>query len=523
MSVVAGRRLSVVRLFVVVGTVAGLVAGGIWGTQWALGRADAAAASPWFAGYADVTATPVYAFEEPASDAAKNVVLSFVVADTEEPCTPTWGTHYTLDEAGDQLDLDRRIARLEQNGGEVAISFGGFANDELAVACEDPGALVAAYREVVDHYGVSTIDLDIEGEALGDADSIARRAHAIAKLQTELRAKDQPLAVWLTLPATSSGLDERGQAVVREMLAQGVDLAGVNAMTMNYGAGLEAGQSLLDAVKGSVLGLQRQIRALYGEIDVTLSDATLWSKIGITPMIGQTDVFEEVFTLDDARAVNEFANAHGIGRASMWSLNRDQTCGSNYVTVKVVSVACSGVDQEGEKFADVLAAGLDGKPQFSAGVVTTDEPLDAADLEDDPAKSPYPIWDEGSSYLQGTKIVWHRNVYEAKWWTRGDLPDNPVLNDWETPWSLVGPVLAGETPIPRPTLPEGTYPEWSGLAIYEKNDRVLFGETPFEAKWWNQGESPEASSSDPDGSAWIALTERQIEQTLAGETVDPAE
>ncbi len=521
MSALAGRRLSVVRLLVVIGAVVGLVAGGIWGTQWMVGRADAAAAAPWFAGYADVTAVPNFAFEEPTSDAAKNVVLSFIVADKEDPCTPTWGTHYTLDEAGDQLDLDRRIARLEQNGGDVAISFGGFANDELAVACTDPGDLLAAYRQVVERYGISTIDLDIEGAALDQADSLARRADAIAKLQTELRAKNQPLAVWLTLPVTPSGLDERGQVVVRDMLARGVDLAGVNAMTMNYGAGLESGQSLLDGVEGSVRGLQRQIRALYAEIGVTLSEATLWSKVGITPMIGQTDVSEEVFTLADARAVNAFALQNGIGRASMWSLNRDQTCGSNYVTVKVVSVACSGVDQKGETFADLLADGLDGKPEFSATVVTTAEPLDAADLEDDPAKSPYPIWAEDAAYLQGTKIVWHRNVYQAKWWTRGDLPDDPVLNEWETPWSLVGPVLPGETPIPRPTLPAGTYPEWSGLTIYEKNQRVLFGGTPFEAKWWNQGESPEASSSNPDGSAWVALTERQIEQVISGGDGEP--
>lgn len=515
MTAATRRRLSIPRLLLVLGVAAGLVAGGVWGAQWAVGRVEAAAASPWFAGYVDVTAVPSYAFEEPPSDAARNVVLSFIVASKDDPCAPSWGTHYSLEEARDSLDLDRRIARLEQNGGEIAISFGGFANDELATVCEDLEDLVAAYREVVERYQISTIDLDIEGSALDDSASVQRRAAAIARLQIEARTADRPLAVWLTLPVTPSGLDERGQKVVRAMLDAGVDLAGVNAMTMNYGEALDD-QSLLDGVENSVLGLRRQLKALYAEQNITLSDATLWSKVGITPMIGQNDVFDEVFTLADARVVNEFAQQYGIGRASMWSLNRDQTCGSNYVTVKVVSVACSGVDQKGERFADALAAGLDGKPQFSAGVVTTDEPLDAAELEDDPAQSPYPIWDENSAYLQGTKIVWHRNVYEAKWWTRGDVPDNPVLNEWETPWDLVGPVLPGETPIPRPTLPAGTYREWSGLEIYERGARVLFEGIPFEAKWWNQGESPEASSSDPDGSPWVALTEEQIDEVLKG-------
>ena len=64
-------------------------------------------------------------------------------------------------------------------------------------------------------------------------------------------------------------------------------------------------------------------------------------------------------------------------------------------------------------------------------------------------------------YLEGEKVVRHHNVYEAKWWTKGDVPDNPVLQSWETPWNLIGPVLPGEKPIPQPTVPKDTYPSWS--------------------------------------------------------------
>src|SRR5690606_4572133 len=151
--------------------------------QWLASRAGANAAAPWFAGYVDITAVPVHAFENPTSEAARNVVLSFIVADKDEPCAPTWGTAYTIDAASEHLDLERRIARLEQQGGDFAISFGGFANDELATACSDPEDLLAAYRQVVSHYDVSTIDLDIEGDDLADDAAIARRAVAIARLQ----------------------------------------------------------------------------------------------------------------------------------------------------------------------------------------------------------------------------------------------------------------------------------------------------------------------------------------------------
>ena len=61
------------------------------------------------------------------------------------PCTPSWGAAYSLADAASSLDLDRRVARLQQLGGTVAVSFGGLANQELAVTCTDPAQLKAAY------------------------------------------------------------------------------------------------------------------------------------------------------------------------------------------------------------------------------------------------------------------------------------------------------------------------------------------------------------------------------------------
>jgi chitinase len=287
-------------------------------------------------------------------------------------------------------------------------------------------------------------------------------------------------------------------------------------MTMDYGSSRKPGHSMLDATTSALTQTQRQLGILYRQAGTPLSDQTLWSKIGATPMIGQNDVTGEIFSLAATKGLASFIAEHKIGRASMWSLNRDRACGSNYVDLKVVSDSCSGVAQKKASFATLLSASLKGHSSSSAGMLTTAEPVEAKDLKDDPAKSPYQIWAENGSYLQGTKVVWHHNVYVAKWWTRSDLPDNPVLNSWETPWTLVGPVLAGETPIPVPTLPNGTYPDWAGSNTYEKGTRVLFDGVPFEAKWWNQGESPDAASSNPDGSPWVPLTTVQIKEITGG-------
>lgn len=521
MSGEATRRLSPWRVMLALLLVAALTAGSFFGfKQWRAAQ-PTGTFTPWFAAYVDVTATPTFAFEQLGTTENRNAVLSFIVSSPTSPCTPTWGGAYSLEQAGASLDLDRRIARLQQQDGNVAVSFGGLLNDELALKCTDPAQLKAAYESVIKRYNIDTIDLDLELSNLTDPSAGTRRAIAIAQLQKERRAQGKKLAVWLTLPVAPQGLTEDGTNAIARMLSEGVDLAGVNVMTMDYGQSRSADQTMLAASQSAVTNTHRQLGILYERAGIYLNSATLWAKIGATPMIGQNDVLDEIFTLDDAKEFNKFAHSRGIGRMSMWSANRDLTCGSNYADVKIVSDSCSGVKQEKFAFVNLLGAGFKGNLSQSAGAVTTSDPGASAEKKDDPATSPYQIWSEAGAYLQGTKVVWHGNVYQAKWWTQGDLPDSPVLQSWETPWELVGPVLPGEKPIPQATLPAGTYPEWTGDAKYDAGQRVLFKGVPYQSKWWNQGESPAAASSNPNGSPWVPLTQAQINEIVAKPVTAP--
>jgi chitinase len=503
------RRLSLWRVMFAIILLAGVGVGTVSGMHHWQATQSLAKNQPWFASYVDVTATPTFAFEQMGATQNRDSILSFVVSSPTSGCTPTWGGAYTLSQANDTLDLDRRIARLRQQGGNVAVSFGGLINNELAVGCTDPAKLLAAYKSVIDRYGIETIDLDLEKTNLADTTAGDRRAEVIAKLQSERRAQGKKLAVWVTLPVAPQGLAEDGTSGVTRLLAKHVDLAGVNIMTMDYGSS-RAGQSMLQASESALAQTHRQLGVLYQRAGIQLSSATLWSKIGATPMIGQNDEKGEVLTLADAKGLNESALSHGIGRMSMWSANRDRVCGSNYVDVKVVSDSCSGVKQDAYSFALALSAGFKGNLTQSAGAVTTADSTTTVQKPDDPAGSPYQIWSESGAYLQGTKVVWHRNVYEAKWWTQGDTPDSPVLQAYQTPWDLIGPVLPGEKPIPQPTLAPKTYPNWSGTTAYNTSQRVLFNGVPYQAKWWNTGQSPAAASSNANGSPWVPLTQEQI-------------
>ncbi|MCW2757817.1 MAG: glycosyl hydrolase family 18, partial [Nocardioidaceae bacterium] len=324
------------------------------------------------------------------------------------------------------------------------------------------------------------------------------------------------LRVWLTLPVTPRGLSTDGTRAVTSMLDAGVKVSGVNVMTMDFGDSRDAGQSMANASIAALNATHGQLSRLYSASGHPLGPATLWRRMGATPMVGQNDVPGEVFGLAAARELNTFAQEKGMGRLSMWSLNRDRTCGANYPDTQTVSTSCSGVDQGSTTYAQTLRKGLTDSPDAAAVTPSAAETEPTGTTVDDPATSPYPIWEKDVTYVAGTRIVWHHNVYVSKWWTTGDLPDDPTIDEYSSPWQLVGPVLPGEKPIVVPALPKGTYPEWKTAKVYTKGQRVLFDGTAFTAKWWTQGDSPAARSTQADPSPWERLSDAEIRQVLAG-------
>jgi chitinase len=505
MSTSSARRLSPLRVLVVLAIVAGLVGLGYLGWQRAdrtVDRITGGEPDTWFAPYADVTLDPPHPFEDDEASPAPRTVLGFVVPDLREPCTPTWGANYDLDGAASELDLDRRIARVRERGGDVIISFGGAVNSELAVACTEQSALTEAYRSVVERYEASMIDLDIEGGALDDAAANERRATAIRALQEEA-PPDRPLLVWLTLPVTPDGLLPNGLGAVDVMLDTGVELAGVNLMTMDFGGSKPSDMSMGEAARSAVRAAHAQLAAAYQRAGLQPSSEELWGRLGATPMIGRNDVEGEVFSLEDASSLADFADEVGLGRVSIWSANRDEQCGAQDGGGWRVLPTCSGVEQTLRQFTSRLLGQLDGSPPART---PRPEGLTEAGgrIGDDPQASPYPIWRSNRAYMSGEKVVWQRSVYEAKWWTRDDPPDTPAENEWDTPWRNVGPVLPSDARA-GDAAGAARRPRWTGDAVYLRGDRVRHDGFLYEAKWRTQADEPELDPDLPKASAWTVV------------------
>ncbi|MBC7550174.1 MAG: hypothetical protein H7269_04610 [Cellulomonas sp.] len=94
-------------------------------------------------------------------------------------------------------------------------------------------------------------------------------------------------------------------------------------------------------------------------------------------------------------------------------------------------------------------------------------------------------------------------MFQARFWTTGFAPDTPVASVESSPWSLLGPVLPGDTPAPLPTVPEGTYPAWDATQPYVAGTRVQLGLVPYQAKWWSQGQEPRRSAAG--GTPWVVV------------------
>ncbi|MFG1610607.1 chitinase [Actinoplanes sp. NPDC049265] len=491
------ERLSWLRLSFLILIVAALGGGGTLAVLHVRDTAGPTAKS-WAVPYVDVTLTPTFEFQDPDVNPAQDVALAFVVADPKDGCAPSWGGAYTPDEAAASLELDRRISQLRAGGGDIILSLGGQTNTELAVACSDQAKLTNAYRQLVTRYSLDTLDLDIEGTAVADQASIVRRAKALAELQATL---GKPLTVWLTLPVTPEGLTADGLNVVRTTLANGVALRGVNVMTMDYGSTkavnmLEAGTSALEAT-------HKQLSDLYLRLGVQLTSPQVWSRIGATPMIGQNDVDAERFTVADAEGLATFAVDNGLGRVSMWSLNRDAKCRGTFTNVVVHSNTCSGVDQDALAFSRVFA-GLPGSAVGTSGRDAVQIP-DAEPVADDPKTSPYPIWRLTAQYVNGYKVVWHGVVYEAKWTNQGSDPSESGDATTPNPWTVIGPVSPTEkAPVPTPTV-TGVTETWDPEQVYAHGDRVLVDGLPYQARWSTKGDAPSTEFPTNPDDPWLPL------------------
>jgi chitinase len=246
----------------------------------------------------------------------KYYTLAFLTP--QSGCTPEW------EDGGNSVGaFTSQVSAIQAAGGNVMISFGGESGGELAQTCTNVSQLTAAYQNVVNTYGVTRLDFDIEGGVLSDTAATSLRDQALAALQAE----DPAVQVDFTLAVAPQGLPTGSgseYALLQDAKSKGVKVSVVNIMTMDFGAG---SNDLADA-ESAAQGTAGQLASLYG-----ISTSAAYGMMGLTPIAGTNDD-GTYFSTANAQSLESFAASNGVAELSFWEVDGyDKPTGYQYSSI----------------------------------------------------------------------------------------------------------------------------------------------------------------------------------------------
>ncbi|MGN2337809.1 carbohydrate-binding protein [Clostridium cagae] len=401
-------------------------------------------------------------------------------------------------------------------GGDVTISLGGLNGSAFWEATQDVDVLTNTYREIVKGYGLTRLDLDIEGGAQNKNYNIAN-AKAIKNVQDETGVD-----IVLTLPVLPSGLTTVQLDLLEAYLANGVDVKLVNIMTMCYGSGtLLPGENYGTGSIRAIDSTKDQVKNYFKKYaNIQLNDEEAYGKIGTTSSIGFEGEAHPIFTTEWSKLLVNHSIEKGLGMTSFWSMNRDAMLESNkgvssqYEFTNIfkqfgsdneggvvnppanTKPTISGVKNQiiaiGDKFdsmAGVTArdkedGDLTSKIKVEGDVNTevagqynlTYTVVDSEGLKDvkecritvKEVSEIEDTYDSNKIYLEGDTVIYKGNKYTAKWWIKGEDPDKSEA--WKKE------VISNE---------DGSVDYEEG-SIYVEGDKVSYNGKMYEAKWWTK-------------------------------------
>ncbi|MFI9272183.1 chitinase [Kitasatospora sp. NPDC052896] len=263
----------------------------------------------------------------------RQLTLAFMLSDGT--CAPAWDGTRPLTGGSDQSAINR----IRAAGGDVVVSFGGWAGNKLGEKCGSPSALAAAYQKVITTYRLHAMDIDIENTEVADA---VVRQRVISALEI-VKTADPALKVYVTFGTTPSGPDATGLDLIARGAAARLPVDGWVIMPFDFGG--HTG-SMGAASAAAADSLARSVAKAYG-----YSLATAYRHIGISSMNGHTDEADEVASTADFTTMLRYAQVHHLARFTFWAVNRDRPCPAG----TSAGDTCSGIDQSPYAFTRLIA------------------------------------------------------------------------------------------------------------------------------------------------------------------------
>ena len=352
-----------------------------------------------------------------AATGEKAYVLAFVLAENNSTCAPAWDGGSSVVSSSDAVAS--QINALRADGGDVAVSFGGYNGTKLGQVCGTAAATAAAEQQVITTYGLHAIDLDLEEPEYESSSAIANELGAAQIIQSE----DPGIYISVTMPGTTSGTGWFGEQLLDEAKTLGFT---PNSFTiMPFDGGFSGASTQITALED----LNGILVSTFG-----WSSSNAYAHEGISSMNGRTDS-AEYFYQSDFQTVLTWAESVGLGRYSFWDVNRDLECNppDNNGTL---SGTCSSVTQNSWDFTkyDAEFAGATPPVTTSSSPTASSSPSASASASASPTATSTgtgssggsgtcaAAWSASSSYSSGNEVSYGGDNWTANQWSYDEVP-----------------------------------------------------------------------------------------------------
>ena len=185
----------------------------------------------------------------------------------------------------------------------------------------------AGMKTFIDRYmsaNMVGVDFDIEGGQT--ADQISSLVNTLVYVKTFY----PNLRISFTLASSADSTDSHaslnstGDLVVKTAEAAGLDFY-VNLMAMDYG---DTASPSVCVINSTTNQCDMGLSAIQAVKNLQYTYGIPNNRVEVTPLIGNADVPNEVFTLDDAQVVAQYVKANNLAGYHYWSYDRDTPCDS---------------------------------------------------------------------------------------------------------------------------------------------------------------------------------------------------
>ena len=322
------------------------------------------------------------------------------------------------------------IKDLKAKGQHVIISVGG-ANGRITINSNDAADLFAStLSAIIKEYGFEGVDIDLEGSAVSGTDYIAR---GLKKLHDDFGDD------FIITMAPETYYMHKGEGLIGAYFRLAMEIKDI--LTICYPQFYNA---------GSDIGYN-DFNARYPSQSFITSLATMYIENGLRPdqlAIGvpalPSGAGSGYISIDNLKAVinslvykkaldgftppREYKTLRGV---MTWSINWDGT--QNYVWAKAMSELMSSLP--------VVDGGIerpehdDSDDNNSDGTDENSDNNNSDNNDDQPNVGDIPTWDPETVYWRGDKVVYNGKIYEALWWTKGEIPETHLEDG---PWKYFG-------------------------------------------------------------------------------------